>query len=89
MHAHSCGSNFMAHGEHAERFAGVSTNDLVEAARELQVLLDHRASFVLGPLLHAQPYFSSRNASADRPSMAQCTAMLGPSTPVLQVQLTT
>jgi hypothetical protein len=88
VHAHSCGSNFTAHGEHAERFAGVSTNDLVEAARELQVLLDHRASFGLGPLLHAQPYFSSRNAPADRPPTAQCAAMLGPSTPVLQVQRT-
>lgn len=57
----------------------------MEAACELQALLNHRASLGLGPLLHAQPYFSSGNAPApDRPPTAHRAAMLGPSTPVLQ-----
>ena len=63
--------------------AGVSAADLVEAACELQALLSHRASFGLGPLLHAQPYFSAGNAPGAQRHPR--TPFLGPSTPILQV----
>ncbi|BDA49949.1 hypothetical protein COCOBI_15-0770 [Coccomyxa sp. Obi] len=43
---------------------GVSAANLVEAACELQALLQRRAAAGLGPLLHAQPFFPVATAAA-------------------------
>ena len=65
--------------------AGVSAVHLMDAACELQALLKHRTALGLGPLLHAQPYFSAESRPEDRSPGLEYTSSLVPSTPVLQV----
>lgn len=67
--------------------AGVGEAELVKAACDLQDLLSRRTSLGLGPLLHAQPYFSASGASGALRNLGQCASFSGPSTPVLQVRM--
>lgn len=68
--------------------AGVSATDLVQAALELQSLLVNRASFGLGPLLHAQPYFSaSRHSCEDGLQLDVCGSQIAVPTSLLQVRV--
>jgi len=65
--------------------AGVSAVHMMDAACELQALLKHRTSLGLGPLLHAQPYFSAESQPEHKSPGLECTSSLVPPTPVLQV----
>lgn len=67
----------------------------MEAACELQALMDNGATSGTGPLLHAQPYFPSNlcppdahPASQDMQPAERLAASLSPATPILQVMST-
>ncbi|CAK0786562.1 hypothetical protein CVIRNUC_009775 [Coccomyxa viridis] len=70
---------------------GMSASALMEAACELQALMDNGATSGTGLLLHAQPYFPSNlcppdahPASQDMQPAERLAASLSPATPILQ-----